>query len=112
MIGEEANLDIKYRRLTERDLDTTLFSYMSGVQKPRLAFVRELREGAEKYFPDFRKNPYYLANTGAEEQELIAMQAQSDKKFYWYYLAKLKVRNFRRKAANGNVKMEKISTKA
>jgi len=112
MIGEEANLDIKYRRLTERDLDTTLFSYMSGVQKPRLAFVRELREGAEKYFPDFRKNPYYLANTGEEEQELIAMQAQSDKKFYWYYLAKLKVRNFRRKAANGNVKMEKISTKA
>lgn len=107
---EQYRPELEYR-FAELYYVITLFSYMAGVKKPRLAFVRKLREGVEAKFPDFRSNPYYLANTGAEEQELIALQAQSDRKFYWYYRAKLMARNFRKKACNGNMRMEKISTK-
>ncbi len=70
----------------------TLFSYMSGVQHPKLSFVKELRRGAREHFPRFRANAYYRVYTGEEEQKLIAMQAESDWKFYWYYRLKLKKR--------------------
>jgi hypothetical protein len=70
----------------------TLFSYMSGVQHPKLSFVKELRRGAREHFPRFRANAYYREYTGEEEQKLIAMQAESDWKFYWYYRLKLKKR--------------------
>jgi hypothetical protein len=71
----------------------TLFSYMSGVQHPKLSFVKELRRGVREHFPRFRANAYYREYTGEEEQKLIAMQAESDWKFYWYYRLKLKVRS-------------------
>lgn len=75
----------------------TLFSYMSGVKKPKLSFVKELRQGLMDTFPDFQKNEYYLQNTGAEEQQLIAMQMQSDAKFFWYYRLKRFVRGLRKR---------------
>ncbi len=77
----------------------TLFSYMSGVKNPKLSFVRELRQGVLDKFPEFYKNEYYLQNTGAEEQQLIAMQMQSDVKFFWYYRLKQLVRKLRKKLA-------------
>lgn len=73
----------------------TLFSYLQGAQHPKLSFVRELRQAVEQRFPDFEKNEYYRELTGAEEQQLIAMQGQSDLKFYWYYRLKLLVRRLR-----------------
>ena len=77
----------------------TLFSYMSGVKKPKLDFVKELRQGVLDKFPEFYKNEYYLQNTGAEEQQLIAMQMQSDAKFFWYYRLKQLVRKLRKRLA-------------
>lgn len=73
----------------------TLFSYMSGVKSPRLSFVKELRKGVEERFPNFQSNEYYLKFTGEEEKSLIAMQAKSDWKFYWYYRLKLWVRRLK-----------------
>lgn len=75
----------------------TLFSYMSGVKNPKLSFVKELRQGVLDKFPEFQKNEYYLQNTGAEEQQLIAMQMQSDVKFFWYYRLKQMVRKLRKR---------------
>ena len=70
---------------------------MQGVTRPRLAFVREMKQGVEKRFPQYEKNPYYKTNTGQEEQQLVAMQARSDLRFYLYYRLKLLVRRLRRK---------------
>ena len=79
----------------------TLFSYMQGVKKPSLGFVKELRAGVEKYFPDFEKNRYYIERTGAEEKRLIAMQGKSAFRFYWYYRAQLLKRRW---AARGHAR--------
>lgn len=88
--------ELEYR-FTELYYVITLFAYMQGVTRPRLAFVRELKQGAEKRFPQYEKNPYYKTNTGQEEQQLVAMQARSDLRFYLYYRLKLLVRRLRRK---------------
>ncbi len=84
---EEYHSEIEYR-FSELYYVITLFSYLSGVKKPSLKFVKELRNGVTKRFPAFDKNPYYLQNTGEAEQKLIAMQGQSDVKFFWYYRLK------------------------
>ncbi len=63
----------------------TLFSYLSGVKSPRLAFVKELRKGIEEKFPDFQKNPYYRERIGETERKFIALQGKSDLLFLWYY---------------------------
>ena len=84
-------------RFTELYYVITLFTYMQGMAHPRLAFVKELREGVRRRFPDYEKNPYYKVNTGQAEQRLIAMQAQSDLKFYLYYRLQLLARRLRQR---------------
>lgn len=81
---EKYHEEIGYR-FVELYYVITLFTYMQGVKHPKLSFVRELRQGVEKYFPEFWKNPYYLQKTGAEEQKLIALQGKSNARFFWYY---------------------------
>lgn len=92
--------EIEYR-FAELYYVITLFSYMQGVKKPSLGFVKELRAGVEKYFPDFEKNRYYIERTGAEEKRLIAMQGKSALRFYWYYRAQLLKRRW---AARGHAR--------
>lgn len=92
--SEQYGPELEYR-FTELYYVITLFSYMQGVKHPRLSFVRELRQGVSSRFPDFEKNPYYLAYTGGEERELIALQGKSDLKFYCCYRLKLLVRRLR-----------------
>ncbi len=94
-VPEQYHAELEYR-FSELYYVITLFSYLSGVRHPRLSFVRELRRGVERRFPNFRENRYYLENTGAEEQRLIAMQARSDARFFWYYRAKLLVRRIKK----------------
>jgi len=91
---EQYRKEIEYR-FAELYYVITLFSYLSGVKHPKLSFVKELRAGVEAHFPEFEKNPYYLQNTGAEEKQLIAMQGQSDVKFYYYYRLKQLVRRIK-----------------
>ena len=93
---ETYRTEIEYR-FTELYYAITLFSYLSGVKKPKLSFVRELRKGVTERFPDFEQNPYYKEKTGKEEQELIALQGKSDVVFYWYYRMKKFVRGLRAK---------------
>ena len=86
--------EIEYR-FSELAYVITVFSYLQGEKRPKLSFVKELRETVEKRFPDFQKNRYYRQLIGEEEQRLIAMQGRSDVKFYWYYRLKLFIRRLR-----------------
>lgn len=93
---EKYHAEIEYR-FTELYYVITLFSYLQGVRHPKLSFVRELRKGVEVRFPNFEKNLYYREKTGAEEQKLIAMQRESDVRFFCYYRMKQIVRNMRKR---------------
>lgn len=93
---EKYRQEIEYR-FTELYYVITLFSYMLGAKKKRLDFVKELKEGVLKAFPQFQQNPYYKQYTNEEEKEMIALQMQSDKKFFRYYNLKVKVRKIRKK---------------
>ncbi len=88
--------EIEYR-FAELYYVITLFSYMLGVKKKRLDFVRELKKGIQKEFPDFQENEYYRQYTNEEEQQMIALQMQSDRRFFYYYGLKVWVRKIRKK---------------
>ncbi|MCM1045126.1 MAG: glycosyltransferase [Candidatus Gastranaerophilales bacterium] len=92
---EKYHREIEYR-FSELYYINTLFSYLSGVKRPELSFVRELREGMMARFPAFADNPYYREWTGMEEQELIALQGRSDLLFWLVYHGKKAVRSMRR----------------
>ena len=93
---EQYGEEIEYR-FAELYYVITLFSYMQGVKRPKLSFVRALREGVEHYFPAFENNIYYRQNTGPEEQKLIAMQGNSSLLFFLKYRLKLWIRRMRGK---------------
>ncbi len=82
--GEHYREELEFR-FTELYYAITLFSYLSGVKHPKLSFLRELRGGVERRFPDFQKNPYYRQYTGEVEKRMIALQAKSDLGFLLYY---------------------------
>ncbi len=94
----EYEREIEYR-FTELFYVITLFSYLSGVKRPRLSFVRELRRGVLERFPDFADNPYYRELTGAEEQEMIALQGRSDLLFWLVYHGRWALRRFMARAS-------------
>ena len=84
---EEYHEEIEYR-FTELYYAITLFSYLGGVEHPKLSFVRQLRRGVEEHFPEFSKNRYYLERTGAPEQKFIRLQSRSDLLFFLSYRVK------------------------
>lgn len=87
----EYEREIEYR-FAELYYVNTLFSYMAGVEHPKLSFVRELRAGIRERFPLFERNAYYRKYTGREEQQLIALQQKWNLGFYLLYRLKLFVR--------------------
>lgn len=92
---EQYHQEIEYR-FSELYYVITLFSYLSGVRKPKLSFVKALRRGVVEKFPEFEKNPYYQKETGSEEKELIALQGRSDLAFFLYYRLKQFIRKLRK----------------
>ena len=88
---EEYERELEYR-FTELYYVNTLFSYMAGVEHPKLSLVRELGAGVRERFPFFRQNPYYRKYTGEEEQRLIALQQKTNVGFYLWYRFKRLVR--------------------
>lgn len=87
--------EIQYR-FTELYYAVTLFSYMQGCPHRRLSFVKELGRGIREAFPDFQENTYYRQYTDPEEQRLIALQMQSDARFFYYYGLKVWVRKIKK----------------
>ena len=87
--------EIQYR-FTELYYAVTLFSYMLGCPHRRLSFVKELGRGIREAFPDFQENTYYRQYTDPEEQRMIALQMQSDARFFYYYGLKVWVRKIKK----------------
>lgn len=92
---EEYYPQIQYR-FTELYYAVTLFSYMLGCPRKRLSFVKELGRGIRKAFPDFQENAYYQQYTDPEEKQMIALQMQSDARFFYYYGLKVWVRKIKK----------------
>ncbi len=88
--------EIEYR-FTEIYYSTTLFSYLSGVEKVSLRFLDELRDGMKQYFPEFRDNPYYIARMDEEEKKLINLHMNGSVRFLLYYRCLHAARALRRK---------------
>lgn len=63
----------------------TLFSYMPGVKRTKVSFVRKLSKEIKKEFPDFQKNPYYIERVHPEEKKFIALAQRSTLVFMMYY---------------------------
>ncbi len=79
----------------------TLFSYMLGVKKPRLKFLKKIADGIRQEFPEFQDNIYYQKTFDEEQKRLAAMHMQSPLKFKIYFQLLYFYRNkIRRGAAN------------
>ena len=88
--------EIEYR-FTELYFENTLFSYMLGARKKRIEFVKQLRDGIVKAFPEFEKNVYYIKMTEQEHQEMIAMCKRNVKRFFVLYRTKTMIRTVRKR---------------
>lgn len=93
---EQYHQEIEYR-FTELYFENTLFSYMLGARKTRTGFVKELKSGMLKAFPEFRKNKYFQQYAEPEHKEMIDMLIESTRKFYYVYGLKVWVRKVRKK---------------
>jgi glycosyltransferase involved in cell wall biosynthesis len=85
---DKYNDEIEYR-FVELYYVNTLFSYLQSDTKEgygsRLRFVRQLRRGVEKKYPEFEKNRYYRQYTGETEKKFISVQGRSSLLFLLYY---------------------------
>lgn len=82
-------------RFTNLFYQNTLFTYMQGVKKINLGYVRRLGREMRKCFPGFMKNPYYEKRVNAEEKKFIALQQRSTVVFVMYYKFVYLVRRLR-----------------
>ena len=74
----------------------TLFTYMTGVGRTKIGFVKALGKEMKQTFPDFEKNPYYQERTHEEEKKLVRMQQRSTVFFMLYYKLLWAYRNWRK----------------
>lgn len=89
MAKEDGSID-KYHneiefRFTNLFYQNTLFSYMQGVKRVRISFIRALGKAMKECFPQFQKNPYYIERVHPEEKKFIALQQKSTILFVMYY---------------------------
>lgn len=76
----------------------TLFSAMFAMKERGVyRFVSSLVKEMKETFPQFMGNTYYQQRVPAEEKKLIAMQLQSNLKFYFYFRILWLYRNIRKK---------------
>lgn len=75
----------------------TLFTYVIGVPHPKLGFLKELRRGIQKEFPDFQRNRYFAAAYDREQKKLVRLHMKSDMLFLVYYKALTGYRSLRKK---------------
>ena len=63
----------------------TLFTYMLGVKKPKLSFLKKMAEGIRQEFPDFQENIYYQKEFDEELKRLAALHMKSPFQFLVYF---------------------------
>lgn len=74
-------------RFTELYYVNTLFTYMAGVRPARLSYLKKLKAGIQKEFPDFRENPYYREKLDAEQKRMVNLHLTNSLLFLLYYRA-------------------------
>ena len=75
----------------------TLFGYMIACKKKRFSFVKEIKAGVLKYFPDFRNSKYYPDIPDAEQKKMLDLFMKNTLAFYVYYGALWRYRRLKRK---------------
>lgn len=85
----------------------TLFTYMLGVKRTKIEFLRQMADGIRQEFPDFQNNRYYQRAFDAEQKKLAAMHMKSPLGFLIYFKLLYLYRNVRSyitggKAARGD----------
>lgn len=75
----------------------TLFTYMLGVKKTKLDFLKKLADGIRQEFPDFQNNAYYQKAFDEEQKKLAAMHMESPFKFMVYFKLLYLYRDIRKK---------------
>ncbi len=93
---EDYYKEMEYR-FTELYFVNTLFSYMLGAKRRKLAFVKRMKQGMLEAFPKFRENGFYQQYTNPEEKQMIDLLIQSDARFFYYYGLKVMVRKIRKR---------------
>lgn len=63
----------------------TLFTYMLGVKKPKISFLKLIAKGISQEFPDFQNNIYYQKEFDEEQKKLAAMHMKSPLRFLIYF---------------------------
>ena len=75
----------------------TLFTYMLGVKKQKLVFLKRMADGMKQEFPEFQNNPYYQSAFDEEQKRLAAMHMKSPLYFLIYFKLLYFYRNHIRK---------------
>ena len=63
----------------------TLYTYMLGFKRPKLAFLQLMAKGMIQEFPDFQDNPYYQKEYDEEQKKMAAMHIKSPLMFLVYF---------------------------
>lgn len=86
-------------RFTELYYINTLFTYMAGVRPAKLFYLKKLKNGILREFPNFRENPYYKEKLDAEQKRMVNFHLKSSLLFLAYYRALWGYRGMRAKFA-------------
>ncbi|MEG1876025.1 MAG: glycosyltransferase [Lachnospiraceae bacterium] len=84
LVTYHQELEFKFAELY---LVNTLFTYMQGNNPKHLVFLRKMKKGIKRRFPEFQQNPYYQARFDKEEKKLIRYFCKSELFFLIYYKA-------------------------
>jgi hypothetical protein len=63
----------------------TLFSYMLGVKKTKVKFLRKMVQGMKYNFPNFQNNVYYQQEFDDEQKRMAAMNMKNSFIFMCYF---------------------------
>lgn len=63
----------------------TLYTYMLGFKRPKLAFLKLIAKGMTEEFPDFQDNPYYQKEYDEEQKKMAALHIKSPLTFLIYF---------------------------
>ena len=89
MAKEDGSLE-QYRdeiefRFTNLFYQNTVFSYMQGVKRVRVGFLRTVSKEMKETFPNFQENKYYLERVNSEERKFLSLLQKSAVEFVCYY---------------------------
>lgn len=63
----------------------TLYTYMLGMKRPGIKFLKKMADGIREEFPDFQENPYYQKEYDEEQKKMAALHMKSQVMFLIYF---------------------------